>query len=97
MGSNLTNTNLKLIILTLALREENLKSIPNNISSEKIRIQNDIKENKTIYEKIANQLRETEKNSNEINKKLKLEEIKLNELREDRIRTEGLINTINHY
>ncbi len=73
----------------------NLKSIPNNISSEKIRIQNDIKENKTIYEKIANQLRETEKNSNEINKKLKLEEIKLNELREDRIRTEGLINTIN--
>ena len=38
---------------------------------------------------------QTEQNSNEINKKLKLEEIKLNELREERIRTEGQINTIN--
>ena len=54
-----------------------------------------IDENKNSYEQIAEQLRETEQNSNEINKKLKLEEIKLNELREERIRTEGQINTIN--
>ena len=54
-----------------------------------------IDENKNSYEQIAEQLRQTEQNSNEINKKLKLEEIKLNELREERIRTEGQINTIN--
>ena len=48
---------------------------------------------KNSYEKIADELRQTEQNANEINKKLKLEEIKLNELREERIRTEGQINT----
>ncbi len=73
----------------------NLRSLPNNISGEKLKIQKTIEENKIIYEKIADQLRETEKNSNEFNKKLKLEEIKLNDLREERIRTEGEINTIN--
>ena len=54
-----------------------------------------IDENKNSYEIIAEQLRQTEQKANEINKKLKLEEIKLNELREERIRTEGQINTIN--
>tara|TARA_B100001287_G_C22680114_1_gene529851 strand:- start:238 stop:2883 length:2646 start_codon:yes stop_codon:yes gene_type:complete len=73
----------------------NLESVPNNVSNEKIKIQQMIDKNKDIYEDIANQLRETEQKSNEINKKLKLEEIKLNEFREERIRTEGHINTIN--
>ncbi len=73
----------------------NLNSVPENVSSEKLKIQKMINDNKNVYEKIADQLRETEKESNDINKKLKLEEIKLNELREERIRTEGIINTIN--
>ena len=73
----------------------NLKSVPDNVSNQKLKIKKMIDENKNIYEKIANQLRETEQSANEINKKLKLEEIKLNELREERIRTEGQINTIN--
>ena len=73
----------------------NLQSVPEDVSSEKLKIQNLIDENKNSYEQIAEQLRQTEQNSNEINKKLKLEEIKLNELREERIRTEGQINTIN--
>ncbi len=72
-----------------------LKSVPDNVSDEKIKIQKMINENKNIYENIANQLRETEQISNDVNKKLKLEEIKLNELREERIRTEGQINTLN--
>ncbi len=73
----------------------NLQSIPDSVSSEKLKIQKMIDENKNIYENIANQLRETEQTSNEINKNLKLEEVKLNELREERIRTEGQINTLN--
>ena len=32
--------------------------------------------------------------ANETNKKLKLEEVKLNELREEKIRIEGIIGTI---
>ena len=36
-----------------------------------------------------------EQAANEINKKLKLEEVKLNELREEKIRLEGTIETIN--
>ncbi|MDA9749163.1 hypothetical protein N9U75_03320, partial [Pelagibacteraceae bacterium] len=73
----------------------NLQSVPKNVSTEKLKIQNMIDENKNKYEKIANELRQTEQNANEVNKELKLEEIKLNELREQRIRTEGQINTIN--
>ena len=80
---------------TLELDLSNLKSVPNDVSNQKLQIQNKIEENKKNYEKIANELRQTEQNSNEINKKLKLEEIKLNEFREERIRTEGQINTIN--
>ncbi len=73
----------------------NLQSVPEDVSVEKIKIQKMINENKNSYEIIANELRQTEQSANEINKKLKLEEIKLNELREERIRTEGEINTIN--
>ena len=73
----------------------NLKSVPSNVSNEKLKIQDLINKNKEIYAKIADELRQTEQKSNEINKILKLEEIKLSELREERIRTEGHINTIN--
>ena len=57
----------------------NLRSVPNNITLEKIRLQKLIDENKSTYDKIANKLRKTEQNATEINKKLKLQEIKLNE------------------
>ena len=80
---------------TLVQEMSDLQSVPNNVSNEKLKIQEMIDKNKNVYENIANELRETEKQSNEINKKLKLEEIKLNELREERIRTEGQINTLN--
>ncbi len=72
-----------------------LQTVPENISNKKLEIQNKIKDNKRVYENIANELQMLERKSNEINKNLKLEEIKLNEFRENRIRTEGLINTIN--
>ena len=80
---------------TLIKELSNLESIPNNVSNEKIKIQEMIEENKNTYNNIADKLREAEKKSNEVNKKLKLEEVKLNELREERIRTEGHINTLN--
>jgi Chromosome segregation ATPases len=73
----------------------NLRSIPDNISSEKIRLQKLIDNNKIDYEKIANNLKDAEQKSNEINKKLKLEEVKLNETREEKIRLEGSISIIN--
>ena len=41
-----------------------------------------ISENKVAYDDISSQLRDTENKANEINKRLKLEEVKLNELRE---------------
>ena len=80
-----------------ALKDElsNLKSVPSNVSNEKLKIQDLINKNKEIYAKIADELRQTEQKSNEINKILKLEEVKLSELREERIRTEGHINTVN--
>ena len=80
---------------TLIEELSNLKSIPSNVSNQKIQIQNLIQDNKSIYEEIAQDLKKTEQKANEINKNLKLEEVKLNELREERIRTEGQINTIN--
>ena len=80
---------------TLVGELSNLKSVPKNVSNEKLKLQKLIDENKKVYEKIADELRQTEQKSNEINKKLKLEEIKLNDLREERIRTEGQINTLN--
>ena len=74
---------------------ETMKSMPENISSEKSRLQELINKNKQSYNSIADKLRETEQEANEINKKLKLEEVKLNELREEKIRIEGLKETIN--
>ena len=73
---------------------ETMRSMPDNISSEKSRLQNLITENKNSYENIATKLRLTEQEANEINKKLKLEEVKLNELREEKIRIEGILETI---
>jgi len=78
--------------LTTAL--SNLRSVPENITSEKIRLQKLIDENKSKYETIANKLRETEQISNEFNKKLKIEEVKLNEIREEKIRIEGSISIV---
>ncbi|MDB2348928.1 AAA family ATPase [Alphaproteobacteria bacterium] len=74
---------------------EELRSMPNTISSEKTRLQTLISENKQEYDKIASELQQQEQTANEINKKLKLEEVKLNELREEKIRLEGTIETIN--
>lgn len=67
---------------------------PKNISQEKNRIEKLITENKTAYKDIASKLNETENKANEINKKLKLEEVKLNEFREEKIRIEGTIGTL---
>ena len=72
-----------------------MESMPKNISSEKTRLQNLITENKITYDKVAAKLRDTEQQANEINKKLKLEEVRLNELREEKIRIEGVIGTLN--
>ncbi len=74
---------------------EELRSMPNTISSEKTRLQTLISDNKQEYDKIASELQQQEQAANEINKKLKLEEVKLNELREEKIRLEGTIETIN--
>ncbi len=73
----------------------NLRSVPQNISTEKLRLQKLIDQNKSSYDKVANILRETEAKANEINKKLKLQEVKLNEYREEKIRIEGSITIIN--
>ena len=54
-----------------------------------------INDNKQEYDKIAGELQKQEQAANEINKKLKLEEVKLNELREEKIRLEGTVETIN--
>ena len=51
----------------------NLQSVPEDVSSEKLKIQKLIDENKNSYEQIAEQLRQTEQNSNEINKKFEAE------------------------
>ena len=74
---------------------EKVKSMPSNISTEKERLLKLINENKKQHEIIASKLKETEHKANETNKVLKLEEVKLNELREDRIRIEGIIKTQN--
>ena len=73
---------------------ETMLSMPKNISLEKNRLQDLISENKISYDSISGKLRETENKANEINKKLKLEEVKLNELREEKIRIEGIISTL---
>ncbi len=69
------------------------KSMPENISLEKSRLQKLIDENKINYEVISKKLQETERSANNINKELKLEEVRVNELREEKIRIEGTIGT----
>ena len=71
-----------------------MESMPANISSEKSRLQNSITENKVQYDIIASTLRESENKANEINKKLKLEEVRLNEKLEEKIRIEGIISNL---
>ncbi len=73
---------------------EDLRSMPNTISTEKTRLQSLINDNKQEYDKIASELQKQEQAANEKNKKLKLEEVKLRELREEKIRLEGSIETI---
>ena len=72
-----------------------MQSIPNNISSEKEKLLKSIVNNKKEHEIISSKLQNTEQEANEKNKKLKLEEVKLNELREENIRIEGIIGTHN--
>ena len=49
---------------------------------------------KKNQESILSSLLRTEQKANETNKQLKLEEVRLNELREDKIRKEGIIATL---
>ena len=79
---------------SLLVELKTMKSMPDNISSEKSRLQDLITQNKELYDTIATKLRTTEQEANEVNKKLKLEEVKLNELREEKIRIEGILETI---
>jgi len=51
---------------------EELRSMPNTISSEKTRLQTLISENKQEYDKIASELQQQEQAANEINKKTKI-------------------------
>ena len=79
---------------SLLVELKTMESMPDNISSEKSRLQDLIIKNKESYDAIATRLRTTEQEANEVNKKLKLEEVKLNELREEKIRIEGVLETI---
>ena len=81
-------------------RQENLKielikmqKLPSEIISEKEKLTNLIKKNKNDQESILSDLQKTEQINNEANKQLKLEEVRLNERREEKIRTEGVIAT----
>ena len=83
-------------------RQNNLKenlskmqTVPKNISSEKQKLTQLIKLNKGEYDNIISNLQKSENLANETNKKLKLEEIRLNELREEKIKIEGIIATHN--
>ena len=71
-----------------------LRAMPENISSEKFRLQDLISKNKITYDSISSKLRDSEQKANEVNKKLKLEEVKLNDLREEKIRIEGIKSTL---
>jgi len=68
-----------------------LENIPTNISQEKERLNKLINQNKENQESIFLKLTTTEKESNETNKILKLEQVKLNDFREEKIRIEGLL------
>ena len=71
-----------------------VKKIPEEIRSEKEKLINLIEQKKKNQESILSSLLRTEQKANETNKQLKLEEVRLNELREDKIRKEGIIATL---
>ena len=70
-----------------------IKKLPQEIINEKEKLVKLIKENQNEQELIQTKLRMTEEESNKNNKYLKLEEVRLNELREEKIRMEGIIST----
>ena len=81
-------------------RQENLRSdltkiqqMPQEITSSKEKLINLIGQNRKDQETVLSILKKTEQEANETNKQLKLEEVRLNELREEKIRTEGIIAT----
>ena len=79
---------------TLSQELIEMQSMPENISTEKNRLKDLILENKSSYDAVASKLRLTESEANITNKKLKLEEVKLNDIREEKIRIEGIISTL---
>tara|TARA_B100001123_G_C15344376_1_gene1036362 strand:+ start:6369 stop:8990 length:2622 start_codon:yes stop_codon:yes gene_type:complete len=78
--------------------ENNLKKLelkPDEITIEKEKINRLIDEHKIKKTKSSSELMSAEKQANEINKDLKLQEIKLGDLREEKVRMEGIISTHN--
>ncbi len=71
----------------------NLNLKPNKFSDEKQNLLKLINENKKLKEESESILIIAEKEVNEINKNLKLQEIKLGDLREEKVRLEGIIAT----
>ena len=72
-----------------------LQTMPKNISSEKKRLTQLIETNKKEYDIIISNLQDVEQLAIKTNKELKLEEVRLNELREEKIKIEGIIATHN--
>ena len=68
---------------------------PKEISSEKEKLLELLSKTKKIKEESSNNLATTEKEANETNKALKLEEVKLADHREEKVRIEGIIATHN--
>ena len=70
-----------------------MQQMPQDIIYENKKLINLIEKNKNDQELIILDLQKKEQKTNETNNKLKLEEVRLNELREEKIRTEGIIDT----
>ena len=62
---------------------------PGEISNEKEKLLELLSKTKKIKEESSNNLIAAEKEANEINKTLKLEEVKLADLREEKVRIRG--------
>ena len=78
--------------------EKNLMTLelkPKEISGEKEKLLELLSKTKEIKIESSNNLATIEKEANETNKALKLEEIKLADLREEKVRIEGIIATHN--
>ncbi|PPR45087.1 MAG: Chromosome partition protein Smc [Alphaproteobacteria bacterium MarineAlpha5_Bin11] len=74
---------------------ENLKLKPNEITSEETKLLSLIDEIKKNKDQSSQNIIRAEEESNKINKELKLEEVKLGDLREEKVRLEGIIDTHN--